>query len=102
MTMKAKTDIEWSIVDGSEGIDCVRLSADPVGRVIPDGVTVEVRADVDREMCREGLLEERRAQVARALGDACKVLAVLEASGWSARGCVADLRADLRLLGLRD
>lgn len=46
--------------------------------------------------------EERRAQVARALGDACKVLAVLEASGWSARGCVADLRADLRLLGLRD
>lgn len=46
--------------------------------------------------------EERRAQVARALGDACKVLAVLEASGWSARGCVANLRADLRLLGLRD
>lgn len=85
MTTKTKTDIEWSVVDGSEGIDCVRLSADPIGRVIPDGVTVEVRADVDREMCREGLLEERGASVILPGGEPVRFGSTLTKPSASAR-----------------
>lgn len=58
--MTKTPDIAWTILEDSEGMDTVRLSADPIGRVIPEGVTVEVRVSNDRERRHRGEVEVTR------------------------------------------